>query len=57
MSLAINKDGLISVYLNGQLLWQVFEKAEYDIPANGFAALGTKTFGYAQFDDFTVDPL
>ena len=44
----------MTAYLNGVLVWEKMNQADDDMPANGFAAIGTKTFGYAQFDDFKV---
>ena len=54
MSLGINKEGKMYAFLNGILIWQKHLKAEDNLPSNGFVALGTKTFGFAQFDDFVV---
>ena len=44
----------MAAYLNGVLVWGTINQEDNNIPANGFAAVGTKTFGYAQFDDFKV---
>ena len=57
MSLGIDQKGKITAYLNGYLVWSGLVASQNNISPKGFVALGTKTFGFAQFDNFAVEPL
>lgn len=54
LSVGITKEGILRATLNGYSVWERKMKESDEIPSNGFAAMGTKTFGLAQFDDFSV---
>ncbi|CAK8686172.1 unnamed protein product [Clavelina lepadiformis] len=54
MSLSIGKEQKIFAYLNGVLVYGQTIKGEFELPENGFVAMGTMDFGLAQFDDFSI---
>nr|CAB3248156.1 galactocerebrosidase [Phallusia mammillata] len=56
VTLEVSKDTNVVAYLNGAKILEHTIKKEDAVPANGFAALGTASFGKAQYDSFTVKP-
>ena len=56
ISLGITSNKKIYAYLNGKLVMERDVK-QGELPVNGFVAIGTKDFGMAQFDDFSIDDL
>lgn len=53
LSLAVSNSTVYG-YLNSALIFKKSISGVTDIPGNGWAAIGVKTFDYAQFDNFSV---
>ena len=56
VNIHVSKEHL-SVQLNNELIATISLVNKSGIPANGWVALGTANFGYAQFDNLYIEPL
>lgn len=47
----------LTVFLNDRLVATVSLEGKSEVPSNGWVALGTADYGYAQFDNLFIEPV